>query len=134
MELFPKSFILFIRRINFLKADIYFLKETIEVNEYKRNKLAKIKKSEIIKYANNTLNMDNPMFNHKQDKINYISKINNIISNNSINSISNDIQLILNTISKKLWYKVDYNIKFPKIYSCFHIIHPNIRNNIYNVS
>ena len=132
-ELFPKSFTPFIRSVNFLKMNMYLLKNTIQINEYNTYILAKMNKEEILKYANTTRNMDNPMFNPKQDKNNYISNINNLIKNNYNNIINNNIQIVLNTISNKLWYKVENDIKYPKIYSCFHIIHPNIRNNIYNV-
>ena len=132
IELFPKTFNPFIINPRNLQMNNIILNHNIEINEYKTNIIAKINKEEIIKYSNTTQIYDNPMFKHKQDKKNYISNENNLIPINY--NINNNIQLILNNISNKLWYKFNYEIKSPKIYSSFHILHPNIRNNIYNLS
>jgi len=132
IELFPKTFSPFILNSKSLKNYTIILNHNIEINEYNTNITAKIKKDEIIIYANTTQIYDNPVFNPYQDKKCYLSNENNLIENN--NNIKNNIQLALNNISNKIWYKFDYNIKYPKIYSSFHIIYPNIRNNISNVS
>ena len=129
VEMFPRSFNTFILNNKSFKMNNLILNNIIEINEYNTNITAKINKNGIFNYANMTQIYDNPMFRHYQDKKCYLSKDYNLIKNNNN---FNNIQLALNNIANKLWYQFDYNIKYPKIYSSFHIIYPNIRFNRYN--
>ena len=145
VELFPKN-------LNFINNEI--ISELKTEGKYKNYLTAKINKNNIIKYANDTYNYDFTIFNLKKNKINYLSKeksiiqiykindkntdknkekINNKYSEKIPDKIQDKIHLILNNISNKIWYIFDYNIKYPKIFSSFHIIYPNIRSNQFSV-
>ena len=133
IELFPKTFQPFLLNLTYIKTSNFIINKSFELNEYHTNLTVKINKIKIIDFANTSKMNDERMFKHKQDKSIYLSNQKFIIENNS-NVINNNIQLVLNNIANKLWYKIDYNIKTPKIFSSFHIIHPNIRNNSSNIS
>ena len=120
IELFPKSL------IKLESLDDHILKNK-KTNDYNNYLTGRINKNYILNLAIMAENYDILEFNIKKNKMNYLSKEKYTIQIGK--KTNNKIQLIFNNISNKLWCKFDYDIKYPKIISSFHIIYPNIRSN-----
>ena len=136
LELHPKLYSILSNQI--ISLNDLIINNTKESNDFNTYIKATINTTQILNYSFTTQNWDNSSFKHKQDKKQYISKDINNISNNNINNKNLQIKLCLNNIANNIWYyfneEKNKSLNTLMVFSKFRFLHPNIRNNTYNIN